>query len=47
MPLDPDDGGSELGPYRPLHPMLEGFTMGIAFTLAVEVMVWLIYKAWQ
>jgi hypothetical protein len=33
-----------LGPYRPLHPFREGFTMGICLTVVVGFIIWLLYK---
>jgi hypothetical protein len=39
-----DDLGWKFGPYRPLHPIREGFTLGVAATIVVGVLIWLIYE---
>jgi hypothetical protein len=51
MPDDYDDDhdhsdglGSKFGPYRPLHPIREGFTMGVCVTVVLGIIVWLLYK---
>lgn len=36
---------SGLGPYRPMYPIREGFTMGVMFMLVLGLVIWLFSKA--
>ena len=40
--VNPDD--YNYGEYTPKHPFREGFTMGIAFSMFVGIVVWLLSR---
>jgi hypothetical protein len=37
------DDNHDHGPYNPLHPIREGFTMGVCATIVVGMIIWLLY----